>query len=255
MNNFLKTADFVLLHSGGGGALPETIIRIYGENWNGTTMSGHIGGTVVENGIVESLPNHAPLNNKTIIRTNGASAYLTLSTFDSGEVANYVVFEVRYMSYIPTNQLGIVIDFYDEVSAFNNLRIYGWRSDDAVGDDEKYWAGYAYGVTSNFDVAQDLPAQENQTVAQVRVFIFENLVGKYYRGGNLILSGGWIPCRLGTGNQRKRIGAVSGGNLSCNLGHLSLHKFPATTTVNKTWVNNYAKALADFYALTWTPII
>lgn len=252
----LRITDFnLLLGRGSDGFVPSSpLLSVYGENWNGTTMSGHIGGTVVETGIVYSDATRSEINNKKAIRTNGANNYLTFTQLASSGVANYVVFEVRWMSFVPTNQSGSTLDFYDDTELSANLRIYAWLSDDAVSADERYWAGYGYGDSSNIHVAHDLVGLEDQTVAQVRVYIFEEGVGKYYRGGNLLITGGWQPVQLGVGNQRKRMGGVSGGNLTCRIGHLSLYEIPINQVVNKAWVNRKAQELADFYNLTWVNI-
>lgn len=245
-----------LLGRGSGGFIPSSpLLSVYGENWDGTTMSGHIGGAVVENGTVFSDALQSEVNNKKVIRTNGATSYLTFTELASSGIANYVIFEVRFMAFVPTNQSGSVIDFFDDVEGSANLRIFSWLSNDAVSADERYWAGWGWGDSANNTVAVDLQAQgEDQVSAQIRVYIFENNTGMYYRGGQLLITDNWQPVQLGVGSQRKRFGAVSGGNLTAKIAHVSLYEVPVNQVVNKAWVNEKARELATFYNLTWVNI-
>lgn len=252
----LRVTDFHLLYTNGGdGFIPTSpLLSVYGENWDGTTMSGHIGGSVTETGIVYSDINQAQINNKKAIRTNGANNYLVWNDVASSGVANYVVFDVHFMQFAPTNQAGGIIDFYDATAVAGKLRIFSWMSNDIVSADERYWAGYGWGDTANNTVAQDLVGLEDQLEARVRVFIFENNAGKYYSGGNLLMSGDWQPVALGGANQRKWMGSVSGGNLTSKIGHVSIYEVPFNQIVSKTWVNEKARELADFYNLSWVNI-
>lgn len=251
-----RPIDLLLVNrSKGDGFIPTTMLEVVGENWDGTTMSGHIGGTCVENGIVYSDVTQVEINNKKAIRTNGATSYLTFTQLASGEIANYVVIGVYWMSFAPTNQSGSLIDFYDDTALTGNLRAMSWLSNDAVSADERYWAGYGYGTSGSIAVASDLQGTEDQTIAKIRVWLFESGQGKYYAGGGApIITDSWIACQLGSGNQRKRVGAVSGGSLTAHIGHLSLHKFPSTGTISRVWLNNYIRELATFYNLSWTDI-
>lgn len=233
--------------------IPETLLRVYGENWNGISMTGHIGGTVAETGVVESISNVALLNNKKSIKTTGSNRYLTFSTLTS-TTSDYVAFGVYYFVNNPSNLAGSLFDCYNDSLATANLRLINWFSNDTTPANERYWAGWGYGTTANTTVAVNCQALgENQTIPGIRMWLFENGVGKYYLNGNLLITNSWIPTELKAG-QRRRMNVVSGSALTQHTGHLSLHRFDVGKKVNRNWINDYGRMLATFYNLTWNDI-
>lgn len=233
--------------------IPETILFINGEAWNGSTTAGdYIGPSITESGTVSV----SFVLGKDAIITNNINEYLRFDDTISNEPSNYVVFLIgRTVASLITDTGYAMygIDMRKDDSSYTRLRFpICW-----VGGPRQHI--YSYGISGTTDVSVTLSSSADgiydTRINNIRCLILQNETGKLFIKGDLILTGGWIPCELGGAGHFNRINQSSSTVRQALLSHLSVHKFSSTGQVDQDWVNNYANSLTAYYTgLTWNNV-
>lgn len=224
-----------------------TILQIAGENWDGTTLSGHIGPSVTEYGTVNSGTN-AKFNGKYYIGYDAPGDSLTFNADVNTDTSDYIIFTHRHNT---SNDATNVIDFRNTAGTGYKLIIPG-----VVGTDTSY-QGWYWGNTADHNSTQDLEPYIN-TILDTALYVYiltENYQRFYKNGGAPLIdtTGLWesTPLKAPT---RRRLGMTSAFATDLWIAHISIHKLTPGQSINYTWLNAFGDSLAVFYGLTWTDI-
>lgn len=225
--------------------IPETIMEMYGESWDGSVMDGnYIGPSLTEAGSVASATD-APANSKKALQTNNTNEYLSFTSLVNADADNYVIFLVgRQAGSISTGYIMYGLDFRDNSSIPIILLPICWSG----GNDQ--WAMYI-----NNNIVTTTGIGKNTDDPHIRCLILQNNnADLYIDGGSSILNAAYSPVQFG-GTNYARLNQSSTGSLRFSyMHHQSVHKFPSDKLVDLTWLNNYGNALAAYYGLSWTNI-
>jgi len=229
---------------------PVTVLELYGENWNGTVMSGHT--PPISFAEVGSVGAAAPsgLNSKKAMDANVINEYLYFTEEINAGADNYVVFVVGAQPGQATAAASSAFDGRLTAGTYPRMLIRVGASSGNISDIEYYW-----GTDAFHQEVVNLPAYDNRNFF-IRCFIFRNTYSKLYvEGGSAVHAGGWTPTALGGASYFNRVCQNSSNFQHTYIAHLSIHKFPVSSNpLDLDWVNNYGAALATYYAKIWNNI-
>src|SRR5690606_13712218 len=150
-------------------AIPETIIQVYGDNFDGSGFSGHIGGLISETGDLSRINRSYGGLTRGIMQCNETTEFFTLNrtsppTPYNLTPKNYVVFMIAYVSNetIGTGFHLIGCDFRKNDNSEMRLAL----PIAFTGGENQF--GYRYGVGEVVDVFNIIPAYNVYDTALIR---------------------------------------------------------------------------------------
>ena len=233
-----------------GQVTPTTVIQISGENWDGVTMSGHVGGPMTEIGNVYSGTNGI-FNGKKYIGFLSPPDSLVFDNVINTDTSDYIVFSVHFQNLASGTGGSNILDFRNG-SGYHLIIPAGVSGDiDAMG--------WHWGLTSNNSTTESI-LDSTSSAPAIRCWILREGAQRYYRWGGdpkIDTTGQWEAAPL---IHRRRLGLTPAFATDVCVAHISVHKLVPGQTPDVNWINDFGDSLATFYDgaindYTWIDIL